>query len=79
MRQDYSRTKTGTYGIVYGYRGNEYLLVEVLKRDDNGDVLRMRRNTLASGTKEHCQGLIDKWNSGADLALIGEFEAFQKG
>lgn len=77
VRQDYSRNKSGSYAIVEGKREGEYLLLEVLKRTSGGNVLRAKQNVLASGTPEHCQRLIDKWESGADLALINEFEAWQ--
>jgi hypothetical protein len=77
MRQDYQRTASGKYAIVPSRRGNEYLLVEVLQRASNGDVLRMKQNTLASGSIEHCQGIIDKFERSSDLELISAFEVWE--
>jgi hypothetical protein len=78
MKIDFSHNKTGRYAIIENHSVTGYLVVEVIQRDLEGNVLRSKQTFLASGDLDYCQELVDKWNSGVDIALINEFEAWEK-
>lgn len=58
---DYARNKNSSYAIVDCSWGG-YFIVQVLARDEQGNVKRMRRNVLSNQpTIEKAQSLIDSW------------------
>jgi hypothetical protein len=76
-KQDYSRDKSGSYGIIK-VSDEKYAIVEVFERDADGNVVRKKQNVLSiQSSIEGLQKLIDKWSTGEDLKLINAYKAWE--
>lgn len=73
--EDFSREK-GPYAIIQ--KGDRFGIVEVLKRDKQGNVQKHKPNVLSYlRTPEEGQALLDNWKRIDNSSLIERFEAWQ--